>query len=57
MPVPNSYKALCDKMGALYQEMQAMVDAGNGSGDGMAPEMEAKYSALKTQYEIGRAHV
>lgn len=54
MPVPNSYKALCDKMGALYQEMQAMVDAGNGSGE-MAPEMEAKYSALKAQYASLRA--
>ena len=32
-----------------------MVDAGNGSGDGMAPEMEAKYSALKTQYANLRA--
>lgn len=55
MPVPNSYKALCDKMGALYQEMQAMVDGANTSGEGMAPEMEAKYSALKTQYASLRA--
>ena len=55
MPVPNSYKALCDKMGALYQEMQSMVDGANSSGEGMAPEMEAKYSALKTQYASLRA--
>lgn len=50
MPVPSSYKALIEKMGALYQEMQSMVDGANSSGEGMAPEMEAKYSALKTQY-------
>lgn len=55
MPVPNSYKMLCDKMGALYQEMQSMVDGANGSGEGMAPEMEAKFSALKTQYASLRA--
>ena len=55
MPVPTSYKALCDKMGALYQEMQSMVDGANGSGEGMAPEMEAKFSALKTQYASLRA--
>jgi len=55
MPVPTSYKALCDKMGALYQEMQQIVDSSNGSADGMAPEMEAKFSALKTQYASLRA--
>ena len=50
MPVPSSYKSLIEKMGALYQEMMSMVDGANTNGGEMAPEMEAKYTALKTQY-------
>lgn len=45
----NTYKALVEKMGAVYSDMKALVDAAN-EGDGMNAEVEAKYSSLKTQY-------
>ena len=46
----SGYKALVEKMGAVYAEMKAMCDDANDSGEGMSDALEAKYSALKMQY-------
>lgn len=45
----DGYKALVEKMGAVYAEMKNLVDAANTDGE-MSPEVEAKYASLKTQY-------
>jgi len=50
MGAMESVKALVEKMGAIYSEMQALVNEANGSPDGMSAEMEQKFSALKAQY-------
>lgn len=50
MGAMDSVKALIEKMGAIYSEMQALVNEANGSPDGMSVEMEKKFSELKTQY-------
>jgi HK97 family phage major capsid protein len=46
----SGYKALVEKMGAVYAEMKKMCDDANDSGEGMSDALEAKYSALKMQY-------
>lgn len=46
----EGYKQICEKMGMVYNEMSALVNAANASEDGMLPEMESKYSNLKKQY-------
>ena len=46
----SGYKALIEKMGAVYAEMKKMCDDANDSGEGMSDALEAKYSALKMQY-------
>lgn len=46
----DGYKQICEKMGQVYNEMSALVNAANASEDGMLPEMESKYSSLKKQY-------
>ena len=46
----SGYKALVQKMGAIYAEMKKMCDDANDSGEGMSDALEAKYSALKMQY-------
>ena len=45
----DNYKNLVERMGAVYAEMKALVDAANVDGE-MAPAMEEKYSQLKLQY-------
>ena len=50
MAQDSGYKALVEKMGAVYAEMKKMCDDANDSGEGMSDALEAKYSALKMQY-------
>ena len=38
----EGYKQICEKMGQVYNEMSALVNAANASEDGMLPEMESK---------------
>lgn len=46
----EGYKQICDKMGAIYTEMSALVNAANANEDGMDAAVETKYSSLKKQY-------
>ena len=50
MGAMDSVKALIEKMGAIYSEMQALVNDANNSPDGMSVEMKSKFESLKGQY-------
>lgn len=50
MGAMESVKALIEKMGAIYSEMQALVNDANNSPDGMSVEMKSKFESLKGQY-------
>lgn len=50
MGAMESVKALIEKMGAIYSEMQALVNEANTSPDGMSVEMKSKFESLKGQY-------
>ena len=46
----GNFKELVLKMGEVYNQMSALVEAGNASPDGMTSEQEAKYCSLKATY-------
>lgn len=46
----DTYRGLVEKMGALYREMQSMIDAANENGGDMSAEDTQRFDAMQAEY-------
>lgn len=46
----DTYRGLVEKMGALYREMQAMIDAANENGGDMSADDTKRFDTMQAEY-------